>query len=76
MMNMPTRRLLNAALIVIAAVSTPVAAFAQDVAMSGDNASNWIGGLVVWLLPAGGILAVVVATAMDKTAQAGRTARR
>jgi ethanolamine transporter EutH len=75
MMKMLSSRLLNAALIVSAVVLAPHAAFAQDAAMA-DNSSSWIGGLVVWLLPIGGIFAVVVATAMDKGAQSSRTARR
>ncbi len=73
---MQTSRLVNAALVVTAAIVTPLAASAQDVAAIADNSSSWFGGLVVWLLPIGGIIAVVVATAMDKTAQTGRSARR
>ncbi len=74
-MNMLSSRPLNAALIVTALTLAPRAVFAQDAAMA-DNASNFIGGLVIWLLPIGGIFAVVVATAMDKGAQSSRTARR
>lgn len=77
MRNMLTSRLLNAALIVFAAVLAPVAAFAQDASMA-DNSSNFIGLLVVWLLPIGGAFAVFVMFSSDKAAQAGRrtTVRR
>lgn len=76
MMNMLFSRLLNAGLIVSAAVLVPTAVFAQDAMAVDTTASSWIGGLVVWLLPIGGIFAVAVMFAMDKGAQASRTTRR
>jgi hypothetical protein len=77
MMNKLPRRPLNAGLIVLAAVLAPTAVFAQDAAYA-ENASNFIGGLVVWLLPVGGAFAVFAMIALDKQAQASRgtTARR
>lgn len=72
MMNMLNSRLLNAALIAIAAVLVPVAALAQDVSTMGDNASGFIGGLVIWLLPIGGIFAVGAMISIDKQVQANR----
>jgi cell division protein FtsX len=77
MMNTLTSRLINAGLIAAAVVFTPLAAFAQDAAPAyTENASNFIGALVVWLLPIGGLFAVGVMIAMDKGAQASRIARR
>jgi hypothetical protein len=76
MMNTLTSRLLNAGLIVAAVVLAPLAASAQDAPMYTENASNFIGALVVWLLPIGGIFAVGVMISMDKTAQASRSMRR
>jgi hypothetical protein len=73
MMKTLSRRLLNAGLIA-AAVLAPTAAFAQDAAFS-ENASNFIGGLVVWLLPIGGAFAVGVMFASDKSAQQNRLRR-
>jgi hypothetical protein len=77
MMNMLNSRLSYAALIVAAAVLLPAGAFAQDAsAAMGDNASNFIGGLVIWLLPIGGAIAVGVMRASDKSAQQNRVTRR
>jgi hypothetical protein len=70
MMNTLKSRLL-AGLIALAAAILPSVVFAQDAAYS-ENASNFIGGLVVWLLPVGGGLAVFVMLAADKVAQQGR----
>jgi hypothetical protein len=71
MMKMLSSRLLKGLLVFVAALA-PAAVFAQDAAYA-ENASNFIGGLVIWLLPIGGIFAVAVAIAMDKGAQASRT---
>ncbi len=76
MMNMLSSRLLSAGLIVAALVLAPLGAFAQDAPMYTENASNFIGGLVIWLLPVGGALAVFVMIASDKSAQSSRIARR
>ncbi len=75
MMNTLTSRLLNAALIVSAAVLTPQLALAQDAVAGDPTASNFIGGLVVWLLPIGGAGAVFTMVALDKGAQQSRTRR-
>ncbi len=73
MKNMLTSRLRNASLIASVAVLAPSAVFAQDATSTlMDNSSGWIGGLIVWLLPIGGIFAVAVASAMDKSVRAGR----
>ncbi len=77
MMNMLKSRLSYAALMVAAAVLLPAGAFAQDAsAAMGDNASNFIGGLVIWLLPIGGAFAVFAMFASDKSAQQNRISRR
>jgi cytochrome c biogenesis factor len=71
MMNMLNRRLLNAALSVSAMVLVPSGAFAQDAAVA-DNASGYIGILVIWLLAVGGAIAIFAMVAADKRAQASR----
>jgi hypothetical protein len=77
MMNLLNSRLRNAGLIVSALALLPSVVFAQDVATAtmSDNASNFIGGLVIWLLPVGGAFAVFVMFASDKSAQQGRARR-
>ena len=72
MMNTVSSRLLGSGLIVLATL-LPHVALAQDMSTLMDNSSGWIGMLVVWLLPIGGIFAVAVAMAMDKGAQASRS---
>lgn len=77
MMNLLKSRLSYAALIVAAAVVLPAGAFAQDAsAAMADNASNWIGGLVAWLLPVGGGIAILAMLASDRSAQQRRVTRR
>jgi len=73
MMNMLKSRLLNAALIVSAVALAPIAASAQD--MADPTASNFIGLLVIWLLPIGGAGAVFTMFALDKQAQQSRSRR-
>lgn len=74
MKNMLSSRLLTAGLTVSASILLPAVASAQDATMA-DNSSPLIGGLVVWLLAIGGILAVGVAATVDKMAQSSRTKR-
>ncbi len=76
MMNTLKSRLLNAAFIVGTAALAPIAAAAQDATAPDPTASNWIGGLVVWLLPLGGAGAVFTMFALDKSAQQSRSSRR
>ncbi len=76
MTNTLSRRLRNAALAAAGAVVAPTAAFAQDAVAGDPTASNAIGGLVIWLLAVGGIIAVGAMIWLDRGAQASRTNRR
>jgi len=74
MMNKLASRLVATAA-AAGATLLPVISSAQDAVAGDPTASNAIGGLVIWLLAAGGVIAVGVMAWSDRSAQQGRTRR-